>query len=98
MEVRHTMLSIPQLLAVVSVAHSREEGWRVLGKRGEDVATTGQEMGAFDSQQVTWLLVSCLGHTYDRSIMVDGEEASLMVYDIWEQVGCRPEPMVGVGS
>ncbi|MBZ3891010.1 GTP-binding protein RAD [Sciurus carolinensis] len=27
------------------------------------------------------------GHTYDRSIMVDGEEASLMVYDIWEQDG-----------
>ncbi|PNI63407.1 RRAD isoform 3, partial [Pan troglodytes] len=25
------------------------------------------------------------GHTYDRSIVVDGEEASLMVYDIWEQ-------------
>ncbi|XP_049478473.1 GTP-binding protein RAD isoform X2 [Panthera uncia] len=25
------------------------------------------------------------GHTYDRSIIVDGEEASLMVYDIWEQ-------------
>ncbi|KFO19963.1 GTP-binding protein RAD isoform X2 [Fukomys damarensis] len=29
------------------------------------------------------------GHTYDRSIMVDGEEASLMVYDIWEQDGSR---------
>lgn len=27
------------------------------------------------------------GHTYDRSITVDGEEASLMVYDIWEQDG-----------
>ncbi|XP_011843293.1 PREDICTED: GTP-binding protein RAD [Mandrillus leucophaeus] len=29
------------------------------------------------------------GHTYDRSIVVDGEEASLMVYDIWEQDGGR---------
>ncbi|OWK16040.1 RRAD [Cervus elaphus hippelaphus] len=29
------------------------------------------------------------GHTYDRSIMVDGEEASLMVYDIWDQDGGR---------
>nr|XP_004663529.1 GTP-binding protein RAD [Jaculus jaculus] len=29
------------------------------------------------------------GHTYDRSITVDGEEASLMVYDIWEQDGAR---------
>ncbi|XP_004690548.1 PREDICTED: GTP-binding protein RAD [Condylura cristata] len=27
------------------------------------------------------------GHTYDRSIVVDGEETSLMVYDIWEQDG-----------
>lgn len=26
------------------------------------------------------------GNTYDRSIMVDGEEASLVVFDIWEQV------------
>lgn len=42
-----------------------------------------------DSQLITWLLASFLGHTYDRSITVDGEEASLMVYDIWEQVGCR---------
>ncbi|XP_042294469.1 GTP-binding protein RAD isoform X1 [Sceloporus undulatus] len=25
------------------------------------------------------------GNTYDRSIIVDGEEASLVVYDIWEQ-------------
>ncbi|NWV60709.1 RAD protein, partial [Malurus elegans] len=25
------------------------------------------------------------GNTYDRSIIVDGEEASLMVFDIWEQ-------------
>ncbi|XP_038596709.1 GTP-binding protein RAD [Tachyglossus aculeatus] len=25
------------------------------------------------------------GNTYDRSIMVDGEEASLVVFDIWEQ-------------
>nr|XP_058901978.1 GTP-binding protein RAD isoform X1 [Kogia breviceps] len=29
------------------------------------------------------------GHTYDRSILVDGEEAALMVYDIWEQDGGR---------
>ncbi|KAM8956357.1 GTP-binding protein RAD isoform 2-T2 [Lycaon pictus] len=29
------------------------------------------------------------GHTYDRSIVVDGEEASLMVYDIWEQDSSR---------
>ncbi|KFV67831.1 GTP-binding protein RAD, partial [Dryobates pubescens] len=26
------------------------------------------------------------GNTYDRSIVVDGEEASLVVFDIWEQV------------
>ncbi|XP_010716037.1 GTP-binding protein RAD [Meleagris gallopavo] len=26
-----------------------------------------------------------VGNTYDRSIMVDGEEASLVVFDIWEQ-------------
>ncbi|XP_027765924.1 GTP-binding protein RAD-like [Empidonax traillii] len=26
------------------------------------------------------------GNTYDRSIIVDGEEASLVVFDIWEQV------------
>uniref|UniRef100_A0A5F9C4C3 GTP-binding protein REM 2 n=1 Tax=Oryctolagus cuniculus TaxID=9986 RepID=A0A5F9C4C3_RABIT len=44
---------------------------------------------ALASQVVTWLLTFCLGHTYDRSIMVDGEEASLMVYDIWEQDGGR---------
>ncbi|MEE6486629.1 hypothetical protein FKM82_014654, partial [Ascaphus truei] len=25
------------------------------------------------------------GNTYDRSIMVDGEEAGLLVFDIWEQ-------------
>ncbi|XP_013926390.1 PREDICTED: GTP-binding protein RAD-like, partial [Thamnophis sirtalis] len=25
------------------------------------------------------------GNTYDRSIIVDGEEASLVVFDIWEQ-------------
>lgn len=55
-------------------------------------------MGAFDGQLVTWLMTSCLGHTYDRSIMVDGEEASLMVYDIWEQVGCRLGLRVGVGE
>lgn len=47
------------------------------------------DTGNFDSQLITWLLASFLGHTYDRSITVDGEEASLMVYDIWEQVGCR---------
>ena len=51
--------------------------------------------GALASQQVTRLLVSCLGHTYDRSIMVDGEEAALMVYDIWEQVRCRLRPGQG---
>ncbi|XP_055992002.1 GTP-binding protein RAD [Sorex fumeus] len=27
------------------------------------------------------------GHTYDRSVLVDGEETSLMVYDIWDQDG-----------
>ena len=37
------------------------------------------------------------GHTYDRSIMVDGEEASLMVYDIWEQVGRRLRARAGLG-
>ncbi|KAH0619551.1 hypothetical protein JD844_000270 [Phrynosoma platyrhinos] len=26
-----------------------------------------------------------VGNTYDRSIIVDGEEASLVVFDIWEQ-------------
>lgn len=26
------------------------------------------------------------GNTYDRSIMVDEEEASIVLYDIWEQV------------
>ncbi|KAE8608873.1 hypothetical protein XENTR_v10011640 [Xenopus tropicalis] len=26
------------------------------------------------------------GNTYDRSIVVDGEEACLLVFDIWEQV------------
>lgn len=50
------------------------------------------DTGNFDSQLITWLLASFLGHTYDRSITVDGEEASLMVYDIWEQVGCRLSP------
>lgn len=44
-------------------------------------------LGTFDRQLITWLLAPFLGHTYDRSITVDGEEASLMVYDIWEQVG-----------
>ncbi|KAL7978862.1 hypothetical protein Chor_013351 [Crotalus horridus] len=28
------------------------------------------------------------GNTYDRSIIVDGEEASLVVFDIWEQNHC----------
>lgn len=26
------------------------------------------------------------GNTYDRSIVVDEEEASIVLYDIWEQV------------
>lgn len=26
------------------------------------------------------------GNTYDRPIVVDEEEASIMLYDIWEQV------------
>ncbi|XP_009879700.1 PREDICTED: GTP-binding protein RAD [Charadrius vociferus] len=30
-------------------------------------------------------LASLLWNTYDRSIVVDGEEASLVVFDIWEQ-------------
>uniref|UniRef100_A0A8C5RK51 GTP-binding protein n=1 Tax=Laticauda laticaudata TaxID=8630 RepID=A0A8C5RK51_LATLA len=30
-------------------------------------------------------LVYLSGNTYDRSIIVDGEEASLVVFDIWEQ-------------
>lgn len=33
-------------------------------------------------------LISLPGHTYDRSVLVDGEETSLMVYDIWDQVRC----------
>lgn len=32
------------------------------------------------------VLVFTVGNTYDRSIIVDGEEASLVVFDIWEQV------------
>lgn len=27
-----------------------------------------------------------LGNTYDRSMLVDEEEASIVLYDIWEQV------------
>lgn len=56
------------------------------GRRGQKKKV---DTGNFDSQLITWLLASFLGHTYDRSITVDGEEASLMVYDIWEQVGRR---------
>lgn len=26
------------------------------------------------------------GNTYDRSIVVDDEDASIVLYDIWEQV------------
>lgn len=32
------------------------------------------------------IFFSPLGNTYDRSIIVDEEEASIMLYDIWEQV------------
>ena len=32
------------------------------------------------------LLAFVSGNTYDRSIEVDEEEASILLYDIWEQV------------
>ncbi|XP_042294470.1 GTP-binding protein RAD isoform X2 [Sceloporus undulatus] len=38
-----------------------------------------------DSESRLLYKVILLGNTYDRSIIVDGEEASLVVYDIWEQ-------------
>lgn len=41
------------------------------------------------SQSVTPHVVPSLGNTYDRSIMVDEEEASILLYDIWEQVSHR---------
>ena len=35
------------------------------------------------------LLAFVSGNTYDRSIEVDEEEASILLYDIWEQVRHR---------
>lgn len=32
------------------------------------------------------LIFHSSGNTYDRCIMVDEEEASIVLYDIWEQV------------
>lgn len=44
---------------------------------------------------ITVVLLSIpLGTTYDRCIMVDEEEASIMLYDIWEQV-CYPYGFYG---
>ncbi|XP_013371566.1 PREDICTED: GTP-binding protein RAD [Chinchilla lanigera] len=89
----HHALRSPAPSIVSSVAHSSHvqmegsirlwEEWGGCDPKGK------RAMEAFDSQPVTCLLAYCLGHTYDRSIMVDGEEASLMVYDIWEQDGSR---------
>jgi hypothetical protein len=63
-------------------------------RTGRSSRRRGQEKkadtGNVDSRLITGFLASFLGHTYDRSITVDGEEASLLVYDIWEQVGRRP--------
>lgn len=37
-------------------------------------------------QCVTYFFFPPSGNTYDRSILVDEEEASILLYDIWEQV------------
>lgn len=66
-----------------------EESYQETLRSGRCGQKRNWTLGTFDSQLITWLLAPFLGHTYDRSITVDGEEASLMVYDIWEQVGCR---------
>lgn len=58
-----------------------------------------RKLGAWEGfWQAAGNLITGLGHTYDRSIVVDGEEASLMVYDIWEQVRCRLKPRLGMSG
>ncbi|XP_040185297.1 GTP-binding protein RAD [Rana temporaria] len=53
----------------------------MLGEHGVGKSSLARIFGGVEDLQD----VEEAGNTYDRSIMVDGEEASLLVFDIWEQ-------------
>lgn len=48
--------------------------------------TTADIITSYTAAGTDQICLIFLGNTYDRSIVVDGEEASLLVFDIWEQV------------
>lgn len=55
-------------------------------ERGCGRTALGRLLAGMEENNLFFLNFSSTGNTYDRSIIVDGEEASLVVFDIWEQV------------